>query len=269
MDRGFWERHVQLLQQLTFAPKLGRPWLFYSGEGFGCEACQACGFQTPWGLGTIHAHNWQLQWRRHAASTKHEAAVDRTHEAEAEHMLGSQPPSHDEFKQVLTETLANGATDICGMAGIGGRKKVRKVQYCLAEIMRRIQRKFWEKCSSMTISQDKRGTRLLARWRACTPDLVVRTGVAALLTDSEFPMFELCASFAVFNLNVHAQVNLQGSSNWRSRALVKLARVFNIEPADDVLLQFFDLFPIAQNAFSKEGATNAEAWSLAVGMPTN
>ena len=118
---------------------------------------------------------------------KHKAAVDRAHEAEPKHMLGSQPPSHDMFKQVLTETIANGATDICGMAGIGGRKKVRKIQYCLAESKRRIQRKFWEKCSSMSISQDKRGTRLLARWRACTPDLDVRTGVLGLARDLPNP----------------------------------------------------------------------------------
>ena len=95
------------------------------------------------------------------------------------------------------------------------------------------------------------------------------TQLSKVITDSEFPMFELCASFAVFNLNVHAQVNLQGSSNWRSRALVKLARVFNIEPVDDVLLQFFDLFPIAQNILSKEGVSNAKAWSLAVRRPSD
>ena len=108
-------------------------------------------------------------------------------ETNADVLHVSPPPSHDEFKKVLQETIANGATDICGIAGIGGRKKVRKIQYCLAESRRNIQRAFWAKCSSMTLAQDKRGTRLLARWRACTPDLTVHTGVLGLARDLPNP----------------------------------------------------------------------------------
>ena len=136
----FWERHRHNLQQDTFQPKLRGPWLFYSGEGFGCETCKACGDQTSWGPGTVHAVRWQIHWRRRAASARHQAAVGRMQETNADVLHVSPPPSHDEFKKVLQETIANGATDICGIAGIGGRKKVRKIQYCLAESKRNIQR---------------------------------------------------------------------------------------------------------------------------------
>ena len=41
-------------------------------------------------------------------------------------------------------------------------------------------RHFWKKCCSMTLSQDKRGTRLLSRWRAATPELEMKSGTLAL-----------------------------------------------------------------------------------------
>ena len=41
-------------------------------------------------------------------------------------------------------------------------------------------RKFWKRTESMTLAQDKRGTRLLARWRACSPDLELRCGTFSL-----------------------------------------------------------------------------------------
>jgi len=150
-----WERHRHNLQQDTFQTKLRGSWLFYSGKGFGCEARKACGDQTSWGLGTVHAVRWQIHLRRHAASARHQAAVGRMQEtnANSDVLHGSTPPSHDEFKKVLQETLANGATDICGIAGIGGRQNVRKIQYCLAESKRNIQRAFWAKCSYMAVAQ--------------------------------------------------------------------------------------------------------------------
>ena len=83
-----------------------------------------------------------------------------------------------------------------------------------------------------------------------------------VITDSECPAFELCACFAVFNLSARAHVNRQVRENWRTRALGKLARAFK-QPVEDVRLQFFDLYPIAQNIYRADGVANTDAWSLA------
>ena len=40
----------------------------------------------------------------------------------------------------------------------------------------------------MTLAQDKRGTRLLARWRACTDKLEMRTGVIGLARELANPL---------------------------------------------------------------------------------
>ncbi|CAK0883565.1 unnamed protein product [Prorocentrum cordatum] len=189
-DEVYWRRHETTLKEQTFEPKLQRPWIYVSGDGFGCYACGACGLQDPWGLGTVHATNCQLHWKRHGSCRRHVEAVTRTQQAEADSRLdqtGSVAPALEDFMKVLQETIANGATDICGIKGIGARKKVRKIQCCLAEAKRNSYRQFWAKCACMTLSQDKRGTRLLARWRACTPDLEVRAGIIGLVRDLPNP----------------------------------------------------------------------------------
>ena len=138
----------------------------------------------------VRVHGWQIQWRRHGECAKHREAVRQTAELEAQADVisgGSTPPTIAQFKNVLQETIANGGTDINGIKDSGARKKIRKLQFCLAEAKRRESRNFWRKCTSMTLAQDKRGARLVARWRACTTDLEVRTAVIGLARDLPNP----------------------------------------------------------------------------------
>ena len=190
--RSFWEGNKPALSKASFEPRLGRTMLFFSGKGFGCWVCKQCNCGTAWGRGTVQVSRSQLQWKRHQASAKHNNAVARW--SGAKNLLQkralpkkSVPPKIDMLRKVLQETIATGATAVNGMDDVGARKKVRKLQYCLAQAKRDEFRKFWAKCASMTLAQDKRGSRLLARWRACTPNLELRTGIIGLAQDLPNP----------------------------------------------------------------------------------
>ena len=87
--------------------------------------------------------------------------------------------------------------------------------------------------------------------------------LSKVITDSEFPAFELCACFAVFNLSARAHVNRQVHENWCTRALDQLARAFK-QPVEDVRAQFFDLYSIAQNIYRADGVAKTVACNLAV-----
>ena len=116
--------------------------------------------------------------QKHAQQTKlHQAAIEQRCERDGIQRTHG-PPSVQHFKQVLE---AGSTTK--GLPGIGERKKVRKMQWCIAEARRNLNKAFWLRCKSMSISQDKRSTRLLIRWRAATPELEMRSGVLGLLRD--------------------------------------------------------------------------------------
>ena len=82
---------------------------------------------------------------------------------------------------------------------------------------------------------------------------------------SEFPAFELCASFSVFNLNPNAQ-DKNFDDKWRTLALEKLANAFGQNPTD-VNHHVVDIFPVAHHIFRNEGVPNTDAWTLAVKRP--
>ena len=95
--------------------------------------------------------------------------------------------------------------------------------------------------------------------------MTTRISVANAVLASEFPAFELCASFSVFNLNANAQDN-NFDDKWRTLALEKLANAFGQNPTD-VKHQFFEISPMAQHIFRSEGVPNTDAWALAVKRP--
>ena len=96
-------------------------------------------------------------------------------------------PTEEQFKLALEETLRTAAVPIRWLQGVGSRKKIRKMQYALAEGKRRRWRRFWKKAKSMTLAQDERSTNLLARWRACGDDLKVKIGVMGLARELPNP----------------------------------------------------------------------------------
>ena len=90
-------------------------------------------------------------------------------------------PGLSEWDRVLRETVSGNAVSQEGIPGIGKRRKVQKMQFCFAEAMRARTRRQFQEAVSIGISQDKRGTRFLMRYRACNKNLEVSDGVICLL----------------------------------------------------------------------------------------
>ena len=67
------------------------------------------------------------------------------------------------------------------MDGVGKKKKVRQMIWCIAEARRLEHMKCLKKAVCVSISEDKRGTRFLLRYKACDQQLNVTKGVVALL----------------------------------------------------------------------------------------
>ena len=156
-------------------------WLrFVKETGLGCTVCHAAGHKNGWGLCQI-IMSTGLHWHRvlrHAESSLHRQALEQRQQKDGMHIMALGSPSKLHFQKVLEAGATKG-----GMPGIGERKKVRRMQWCLAEARRRFNQAFWRRCGSMSIAQDKRGTRLLIRWRAATPELQMRSGIMGLSRD--------------------------------------------------------------------------------------
>ena len=75
------------------------------------------------------------------------------------------PPDTSQWLKVLSETRAGKGHMISGLEGVGARRKVRTMQWCLAESKRDLDRTFILSCKSICICQDMRNTRL-TRFRA-------------------------------------------------------------------------------------------------------
>ena len=70
-----------------------------------------------------------------------------------------------------------------GVPGVGKRRNIQKMQFCIAEAMRARTRRQFQEAVSIGISQDKRGTRFLMRYRACNKNLEVSDGVTVVLKE--------------------------------------------------------------------------------------
>jgi hypothetical protein len=83
-------------------------------------------------------------------------------------------PSPEAWQSVYTSIIKG-----TGMVELG-KKKVECMQYCLAEAKRRETMVCLKRAVAVTISQDKRGTRFLMRFRACDDKLQVSDGVLCI-----------------------------------------------------------------------------------------
>ena len=165
----------------------------------GCTVCHAAGQKNPWGRFQVIAP--RLQWSRvlrHMESSLHMQALEQRQQKDGIDMaIGS--PSKLHFRQVLEAGAMRGS-----MTGIGARRKVRRMQWCLAEARRRFNQAFWRRCGSMSVAQDKRGTRLLIRWRAATPELQMRSGILGLIRDVPDPFEGIIGSDATLAATAYA-----------------------------------------------------------------
>ncbi len=92
-------------------------------------------------------------------------------------------PAHKDWVAVLEDTLHGNATSTHGVANSFGGKKMHKMQWCLAEAKRDMHRCRLKESLCISISQDKRDTRFLLRFRCANAQLEVTQGVLALSRD--------------------------------------------------------------------------------------
>ena len=84
-------------------------------------------------------------------------------------------PTADDFDKVLCARENHQSLE-AGVAGVAGRKKMQRMQFCLAEARRAMARLALRKAATIVLHQDGRSPRLLTRFVACSPQLVVTHG---------------------------------------------------------------------------------------------
>lgn len=88
--------------------------------------------------------------------------------------------SMSDWEKVYSEMVGTNPTSIDGVPGVGGRKKVRCMQWCLAEAQRQRHIEMFKSAVSTSLSLDKRATRFLMRFITCDAGLSVNRGVICL-----------------------------------------------------------------------------------------
>ena len=87
-------------------------------------------------------------------------------------------PKFNEWQAVMRDVEHGRPTGEKGVQGVGGGKKVRFMQWCLAEAKRELVRRDLLKATTISLSCDKRGTRFLLRFRCINDEkLRLRTGI--------------------------------------------------------------------------------------------
>lgn len=149
--------------------------------GLGCRVCAGAGQkggvggQTGNKFATFSVTSGQLSnLRRHQASEGHAKALASLGLGRATEE-GAKCPSEDDFLKVLKHVLADGSLQEQGLCG--GRWKLRRMIWALAEAKREMDRDFLRRCESIALYQDSRQQMLLVRYAGCTEDLVTRRGV--------------------------------------------------------------------------------------------
>lgn len=141
--------------------------------GLGCRICAAAGQRDT--FSTFRVASGHLgNLKRHQATNRHAQALAK---------LGLAPrapnakaaPSEEDFQKVLRHILSDGSLEEEGVCG--GRWKLRRMIWALAEAKREMDRHFLLRCESIALYQDSRQQMLLVRFAGCTADLVTRRGV--------------------------------------------------------------------------------------------
>ena len=145
--------------------------------GIGCRVCHRSGAKSAWARLAV-ANSVQLcNVMAHASSASHQKAV-------ASFLGGRVPgramqpdgaPPLSAFQAVRTHTISGQALNV-PLPAVGTGKKLRRMQYCLAEAKRVILRKRLASSHAIAIHQDARGKRLVVRFAAVTRQLRVLRG---------------------------------------------------------------------------------------------
>jgi hypothetical protein len=160
--------------------KTGKPWLKAGHRGeewfLGCLACRAdvstTGVgSTVWSRFEVDTTKIQISHLlKHENSQRHQRSSLVTEEASA-----AAVPTADDFDKVLHAREKHQSLS-AGVAGVGARKKFQRMQFCLAEARREVARKALRTATTIVLHQDGRSPRLLTRFVACSPKLLVTRG---------------------------------------------------------------------------------------------
>ena len=160
--------------------------------GLGCLLCAAASEMpdiTAQGLLATHSTGFakfrvtskktplkQQRLLQHTKSPGHQAAVELLACGE---VPATAPPCTAHWRAVYDHLQSN-PTSIHGVPGVGGRDKVCKMQWCLAEAKRAATRAYLKDAVCVAVSQDKRNTRFLMRFRCADANLEVHEGTLCL-----------------------------------------------------------------------------------------
>jgi hypothetical protein len=146
----------------------------------GCLVCNAEETGGPW---ASHDVEYDVCCRmsglqRHTKCKAHKAAVLRYLKINGREGA----PATAEFLAVW-DAATDGLRPAKGVAQVGKRQRVQKLQWCLAEAIKVADREFFKQASVVALIRDERHGRLLIRYRAVDAKLNFRCGVLGMLKD--------------------------------------------------------------------------------------
>ena len=152
-------------------PKLGS-WLFKRAGKYGCKACYLTGAETDFGRCELSSKSQlrRQRFKKHESGLSHKVAVANLTKCkqcqaavDAVNEKNKAPPVSD-WEEVLHQRRQGGA--LRHLTGIGGRKKMQKMEGLLAEAMRIIERRHIRESSCIALHTDGRACRLTVRFAA-------------------------------------------------------------------------------------------------------
>ena len=147
------------------------PWLYgvrakSTGHLYlGCAACRDARLNGAFAnFAYMRYPLMRFNFAQHELGPVHVAAVQHL-------LIQDKAPTKEDFQEVYEGTLHR------KFASCAGRKKLRKMQWCLSEAARSLDRDFLKDAQSICLMQDGRANRHMVRFRACSSQLLTRSGV--------------------------------------------------------------------------------------------
>ena len=171
-----WKKHLPLL--LDGAPSDGEfcTWLKWR-DGVGCLCCDAAGLDNNLAMFAVTSPSaFQLSnLKRHHMSKLHqEAVVEFGNSGNAASQSIGAPPIHA-FEKMM-ELLAKGLSPTAGIDGVGRKRKIQKMIWCIREAVRRADETILGRAVCVTLVRDERASRLAIRFAAIDKTLTIRHG---------------------------------------------------------------------------------------------
>ena len=158
----------------------------------GCCACKLASAQTPYArLGVSGTSMQNCNFLKHEKSPAHAAALIELGFGDAPDDVPQNAPPREHWNILLKDARAGRACGDTGIARVGGRKKIRKMLFCLAEGAREQHREALRKAQVISLHQDVGQGRLAVRYCCTDSRLQQRWGLlgAMRLLDPKYEEF--------------------------------------------------------------------------------